>query len=320
MAKISVIIPCYNSEKYLSKCIDALRAQTYKDFDVIMIDDCSADGTWEVISELEKDGELTVKALKNRVNLGPSKTRSFGIRHSEAEYISFCDSDDRYDETFLQKMITAAEGNDADIVFCNTQKVLSNGKIIKGDLIGDAEKEITVKKALSFGFDSMCAMMIKREIVANTPFPDLRNGEDMAMIPLMIMKAQQFGVVKDCIYNYYCRQASLSLIADESAVSNLEASFDFIYENRCAEYEREIEFIGIKNVVYGALMNLFKFSFDTKRAKSILVDFEKRFPKWESNLYIKTLPIYKRLFLFFAMKRLFVFTKLISSLHKVVTK
>ena len=92
MARISVIIPCYNSEKYIAKCINALSNQTYKDFDVIMIDDCSTDETLKVISDFEKKSPFPMKCLKNEINLGPARTRKFGVMQSNSEYIAFCDN------------------------------------------------------------------------------------------------------------------------------------------------------------------------------------------------------------------------------------
>lgn len=320
MAKVSVIIPCYKSGSYIDKCIAALERQTYKDFDVIMVDDCSPDDTWSVITRLSDVSNVQIKCMKNEVNSGPAKSRHNGILVSGSDYIAFCDSDDWYEDVFLEKMIERAEKNDADIVFCNTQKVLSNGKLVKGDIIGEVSENISVSEALSFGFDSMCAMMIKRDIVLNTPFPDIRNGEDMAMIPLMIMKSGKFGAVRECLYNYYCRQGSLSLTVNEKVIKSLEESYDFIYQNRESVFEKEIEFIGIKNVVYGALLNLFKISYDIKWASEILNRFEEKYPNWANNFYLETLSIYKRVFVVFAKKRFFIMTKILSAIHKLITR
>ena len=161
---------------------------------------------------------------------------------------------------------------------------------------------------------------MRRDIVTVTPQPNLRNGEDMAVIPLMMLKSGRFAFVDDCLYNYVCRPGSLSLSASATVVRSLEASYAHILANKPEGYDTEIEFLGIRNLLYGALLNHFKYTRDRKKPSEILSDFEKTHPAWHKNPYLKEMPRYKRIFLHFAKHRFFFGARLLAQLHKRLTE
>ena len=120
MPKVSVIIPLYKSEKYIDTCLSSLAGQTYKDFDVILVDDCSPDNSVFVAgSAMRRLGMDNVTIIHNEKNLGPSKTRANGIAYSQSEYIAFCDSDDFFEKEHLQLMTEASENFTNDMIFCS---------------------------------------------------------------------------------------------------------------------------------------------------------------------------------------------------------
>ena len=115
---VSVIIPLYNAEKYISECLDSLLAQTFPNFEVIIVNDCSPDSSRTIAeSYLDKfDGRL--KLLDNEKNSGPGASRNNGLRQATGEYIFFMDSDDLLIPTGLEEMHTPAKEFDADVVYC----------------------------------------------------------------------------------------------------------------------------------------------------------------------------------------------------------
>ena len=111
--KISVIVPMYNVEKYLNLCISSILAQTFKDFELILIDDCSTDKTLEVAKSFS---DSRIKILQNEKNLGtPGATRNIAIDAAQGEYIYFCDSDDALLKNALELLYNAAKNNNADV-------------------------------------------------------------------------------------------------------------------------------------------------------------------------------------------------------------
>lgn len=122
---ISVIVPIYNTEQYLRQCIDSILGQTYRDLEVILVDDGSTDNCPEICEEYKrKDDRIRVI---HKENGGQAGARNCGIDTAGGDYISFVDSDDWLDKDMYQSMISAIEGSDADIACCGTTLVYMDG-------------------------------------------------------------------------------------------------------------------------------------------------------------------------------------------------
>ena len=321
MPFISVVIPCYNSKEYILRSLNALEQQTYKDFEVIVVDDCSTDGTYEFLNKIKETMCVPMKIDKTQKNSGPALARSLGINVAQGTYVAFCDSDDWYDRCYLEKMVEALSV-DTDMVFCGHKIVLASGTVIsETHFPKDVLENCTDKKhVLTLDVDSLCSIVVRRTIVLKTPHTTLRNGEDMAIIPLMIMKSEKFAFVEECMYNYLCRPGSLSMSANEAVVNSLKLSFEHILRNKVLGYDEEIEYIGIRNVLYGALLNYFKYAKKKNSANRILDDFERNYPHWYRNKYISKMKKSKRVFLMFARKRAFYMLRVLALIHKKITE
>lgn len=319
MPQISVIIPCYNASQYIDRCFTALEQQVYKDFEVIVVDDYSTDDTVAKIGAWKKKGTLSINLLQNEVNNGPAHSRNKGISKASGNFISFCDIDDWYDESYLSEMVKAQSNNNADMVFCGYKLVFDSSKNIKHVLDVTFENTHNKKDVLLLGIDSLWTLIVRKEIISEIPQPDIRNGEDMAIIPLLIVNSRNFAFIKKPMYNYYCRSGSASTTPSLSVIDSLKKSFNHICTNMPDLYEQETEFIGIKNLLYGASLNLFKLSYEKDYAQRIIVEFESRFPNWRHNEYISSLPIFKRVFIKSLSSGSYYLTFLLSKFHKIIT-
>lgn len=318
MAKISIIIPCYNAHDYICKCLEGLQRQTYTDFDIILVNDCSKDATVEVITDWISTHDLPATLISNEKNSGPSLSRFNGAMVSKSEWVAFCDSDDWYEDNFLELMLDKAERDECDVVFCGYQNVIGS-KIDKHQL-SDTELTLSPKEALLQNVDSLCMTLIKREIYVETPQPDLRNGEDMALVPLLIQSAKKVGVLDKVLYNYYIHPGSASLTPSDKMIDSLIKSYGHIKTHLSDQYKEEKEYLGIRNLIYGALLNLFKFSYNTGRAEEILDDFEMSFPSWVNNQYINRLPLFKKVYVKCACHRQYFIIYAMSRLHSFMLK
>ncbi len=319
MTVVSVIIPCYNAAGYIERCLASMEAQTFRNFEVILVDDCSSDNTIEVIRQVQKNMTIPVTLLENSQNAGPGISRNRGIQQALSEYVCFCDCDDWYDPDFLELMVNASQDMKADMVFCNARKILSNNTI---DIIlfRNMPQQVSPKEALALGIDSLCCLMVRQSIAASVAQPALRNGEDMAVIPLMIMRSHQFGFIEKSIYNYLCRSGSLSLTCNAGVMLALESSFEHIISHQVSGFEQEIEYIGIKNLLYGGLLNYFKGEKKFSTARQWIRKFEDRYPQWYANPYRNRLPIFKKVFLFFARAQWCLPLYLMCKVHKLLTE
>ena len=126
MKKVSVIIPVYNGEKYLAKTLNSVLNQTFKDFEVICINDKSQDNTSEILKEYsQKDDRIMV--ITNYENVGAARTRNVGIDMAEGEYIYFLDADDYIDEKYLECMVNTIEQKQCDVILNLSIMNESNG-------------------------------------------------------------------------------------------------------------------------------------------------------------------------------------------------
>lgn len=128
-ALVSIIIPVYNVEKYLRECIDSVINQTYKNLEIILVDDGSTDSSGKICDEyVEKDSRVVVVHKKNE---GPSKTRNAGLENANGKYVYFLDSDDYIESTALELLINTAESKQADLVFFDAHSFSDDGSQIK---------------------------------------------------------------------------------------------------------------------------------------------------------------------------------------------
>lgn len=128
--EISVIIPVYNSEKYIVKCLDSLKAQSMKEIEVIIINDGSTDRTKDLIEEYQNDHQLKIR-LYSRENAGQAAARNFGVLQAEGRYIAFMDSDDYVEMDYLQQLYQTAKDHQSEVVTCGYRSVKPDGTVLQ---------------------------------------------------------------------------------------------------------------------------------------------------------------------------------------------
>lgn len=131
---ISIIIPVYNAGRYIKKCVKSILSQSFQDFEIILVDDCSTDNSLKICQSFCKIGEgknRRIALISNNINQGSVKTRLRGIEASTGKYIMFVDSDDYLDKTALQTLIEIAENNQCDVVALQMRRFIFNRLISK---------------------------------------------------------------------------------------------------------------------------------------------------------------------------------------------
>src|SRR5574344_1813753 len=116
MAKLTIIVPCYNSESYIDLCYKSIISQTYTDYNVIFIDDCSTDKT---LLKIKSYCGNNISYIENKVNSGAGFSRNYALKKVVTEYVTFIDSDDYYDADYIKDMMDTIINNKADISICD---------------------------------------------------------------------------------------------------------------------------------------------------------------------------------------------------------
>ena len=314
---VTIVIPCYNVAKYIKRCIDSLVGQSFQKFKVILVDDKSTDDTYQYLLQLQATSGLDIMVLQNSCNSGPAVSRNKGILEADTKYITFCDSDDWYEPDFLKTMVGLLEDNAADMAFCGYKVVDEHGNS-QSRPVYNRSGLISREEAFCLDADSLCMLMVKTDIMKNTLLPDLRNGEDVATVPLLMAKANRYAATVSCLYNYFRRSDSASERPTMKVVELLVCSYRYVQENFPDEYIKEKEFLGIKNLLYSTIITLFSCSNDKRTAKELLNEFETIYPNWKNNPYITSLRIYKKVILRMVSLKLFGVVRLVAILRNVI--
>lgn len=193
MTKISVIIPVYNSDKYIEHCLSSIVGQTFKEIEVVIIDDASTDNSIELIHKfLSKHPSLSAKVIRNEKNNGVSTTRNIGLEVSTGEYIYFCDNDDWLDSNMLERMYHCATEKGSDIVICDVTAVYaSHAEIIKIEY-PNKDKQTSLKKYISSTWNFIHNILAKKSLYIdnNIRFPDgLNMCEDYLVSTQLLYKS-----------------------------------------------------------------------------------------------------------------------------------
>lgn len=175
MPKISVITPAYNASEFLSETIESVLKQTFKDWEMIIIDDCSNDNTFEIANNYSKQ-DSRIKVIKNETNSGVAATRNHGLDVATGEYIAFVDSDDLWLPEKLEKQLSFMEESKYALTYTKFQKYITEtkekSKVIK------APKKMTAKKILGNTAIGCLTVMVNRKMVGDFHMPLLKHTED----------------------------------------------------------------------------------------------------------------------------------------------
>lgn len=203
---VSVIVPIYNSEAYLSKCLDSLVNQTLQDVEFILINDGSTDGSNTIISKyLEQDYRFS---LIEQENSGVGSARNHGIKKAKGKYISFVDSDDNIEPKMLEDLYSHACLENLDIVTCRYKKVDNDNKVLQeGPDYHNFDKEIMFKNLITLNIPSVCWNSLYNKSLFLQPdclFPhnDMYN-EDTATLYKLFFYANSVGFINSFYYNWH---------------------------------------------------------------------------------------------------------------------
>lgn len=220
---ISIIVPVYNVEEYLDECLDSIQCQTYKDIEVILVNDGSTDGSKEIC---EKYCERDIRfRLMNQTNQGQSVARNRGMRKSTGEFITFVDSDDVIKEDMLEQLMKQMTSENIDIVECwytnNEQELKSETKDNVGIVFrGDAKEALVSLCSDNIVRLNPVAKLFRREVIINFPFLEGLIYEDVYS-GIGILK-QIRNMVKINYTGYYYRVRSGSTMNRQFSSKNLD--------------------------------------------------------------------------------------------------
>lgn len=287
MNKASFIVPVYNSEKFLEKCIESILNQDCQDFDVYCIEDCGQDASWSILEDYERRYPEKIHCLRNPRNIGQGRSRMRGLEASEGEYILFVDSDDYLASDYLTTFLEAADKTLADLVIAGFTKDIE-GSYVEHDIVKNEWTLVTYPVA--------CCKMYRRSFIVENEidFSSVRRGEDIYFSLAAFCSNPRVEYID--YYGYYYRlnvsSTTQLMNADsqhERAVSKMfHLLRDKFYDESLTVKQRQmVEYAYIANMVNALIVYDHGCKPRKMREKYEFFcdDLNQLFPMWRQNPY-----------------------------------
>ena len=295
---ISIIVPVYNVEKYLKKCVDSIVNQTYKNLEIILVDDGATDNSGKICDELvELDNRIKVYHKKNG---GLSDARNYGVERATGDYIGFVDSDDYIDAEMYERLYEAIKKENVDVAECNLKIVYPE----KTDLFTDQKyyqicnKQEYLEEYLKIEkiFGSACVRLTKADIARKLKFPVGKLYEDTYYAYDLIGIVDKYVIVDNPYYNYLMRENSITNAKFNPRIFDLIEIVEKFHINVYKNYPSLIEEDFKNNSFYKQIIDYFKEEY-TKLLRNKYITRNRKLSilliKFSINLYRKVLLRYK---------------------------
>ncbi len=315
MPKISVIVPVYNVDKYLSACLDSLISQTSGDFEIIVVDDGSTDKSPAMCDAYAAEYPDRVTVI-HQENKGLGGARNTGIKAATGDYLFFLDSDDTVDPDALERLGGVIEKTDADMVLCGVRVITPDGKDVEYPLPYEDETVLFPKedKAVLTGTPEAPLKITKRNLFSENgiEFPSKVWYEDLRTTPKLLAAAEKVVVLKEPFYNY-CRREG-SIMNNKNVERNreiIDAMEDlrlwFSERGLFDKYRDELEFLTIDHVLVSATVRVLR---TAPSSHPLVGEFRRYTEKFcrdiKKNSYVSTMPGNRKVILGLLLKKLYL--------------
>lgn len=262
MIKVSVIVPVYNVESYLEKCLQSLVQQSLQDIEIIAVNDGSTDASQSILEQFQTQFPTKIKVFQKE-NGGLSDARNYGIDRASGEFLAFVDSDDYVSENMLEEMYSLAIKHNAEMVICNLQKVDGQGNVTqKLTQLPNMPEKIDLASHFSVFSDISyfaCNKMFKKTLFDGKRFVKGMHFEDIELIPQLLLQCKTVAKTDAFHYQYFERANSISKTHTEKgldilkAIENVEKAFN---ESMYSDFKKELKGFQILEGVYTYLAYL----------------------------------------------------------------
>lgn len=285
--KVSVIVPVYNVEQYLEKCLDSIVGQTLKDIEVIVVNDGTKDHSQEIIDRYAEKYTNIISLKKD--NGGLSDARNFGMKYARGEYISFVDSDDYIEPDMMEKMYEKAVRDNLDIVVCDTDIVHENYSYVFRSHLHFTEDNV---RAYIFASTMACIRLVKREVMEKFSFQKGIFYEDLNLTPVYVTATRKIGFLEKPFYHYIQRPSSImnqvqfneKLLDIFTVLRNVKK--EYVKSGIFEEFKDEIEYLYLIHLLRSATLRFLQYDNTEPYLRQINNEMKKEFPNWKRNPYL----------------------------------
>lgn len=313
LKKVSVIVPVYNTKKYLRDCLDSLIKQKLKDMEIIVVDDGSTDGSTDIIKEYENLYSDIIKAYYNQ-NCGVSASRNFGISKATGKYIGFVDSDDYVKKDLFLKLYNYAIKNDYDIVLFDWIVKSGDGAYVSQANLNYSDNPV---KNYIIAAPMPWNRIVKREILVDFPYKSDIIYEDLEVIPSYILKTKKIGFLDYAGYYYIKRDTSI--MNQKKFNKKFLDIFIALESNKkrlLKDYPSEVEYLYITHLLRSTSLRLVDFSEGRMYLNKVISTMQENFPNFQKNIYYKKSSFKLRMVCMLAYHKQFFMLKMLKKIFR----
>lgn len=290
--KVSVIIPVYNTEAYLEKCLSSLMEQTMDDIEVLVVDDGSTDGSLQIAKEFETANPSKIRVLAKE-NGGQASARNMALTYATGEYLGFVDSDDWVDTDMYQQMYDAAVREDADIVICDMEDHYPTHVVYHHSSQFESKFKVT---------PSACNKIFRRSIVGADLFPLGLWYEDFEFTTKQLMKTEKIATIHKAFYHCHCRE--VSTMSNNNALKNLdivtvlENLEQFVREHGWQEkYDKVLEYLYLDHILITSVNRVQRQTAPEKKAviRQMRQVVKSKYPNYAKDEVFRQMPKNRRI-------------------------
>jgi len=290
--KISIIVPVYNVEQYLEKCLTSLVKQTLKGIEIIVVNDGTKDNSQKIIDKFVKKYKKVKSFIKE--NGGLSSARNYGLKYASGEYIAFVDSDDYVEKDMYEIMYKKAKEQEFDMVVCNLKYIYPDKEIkAYSNIKKDIFKKSEIKKCMANIYPAAWNKIYKKELFSKgVLFKEQVWFEDVEFLYRLMPYIDSIGVARNYGYNYVQRDGAITKTFDDRLfhyIDNWNGIIKFYKDKKLYnEYYKELEYSYVRYLYATFIKAAANFKdkkmFD-KAVSNAIRNVKEQFPKYRRNKY-----------------------------------
>lgn len=288
---VSVIVPVYNVEEYLEKCLESLVNQKFDNYEIIVVNDGSPDNSQKIIDKYIKKYPKLIKGYKKK-NGGLSSARNYGLQKARGEYVAFVDSDDYVKDNYIGLLYGKAKSGDYDIVVCNIIRKCGSDEDI---LSCCTNKDNTIVKNMLISLPAAWNKIYRKNLFIENGiyYPDKLYYEDLATTGRLLVSAKKVAYIDDALYYYIDRDGSImnqkkynSKMADSFKALEILTKY-YKDNNYYDKYSVEIEYLYISHLLHDCSLRVYKYKEGLEIINEIVSLMKDNYKNWKKNKYFK---------------------------------
>lgn len=229
MKKVSIIVPSYNNEEYVDRCINSLLNQDYSEIEIIFVNDGSNDNTDNVVNKYVDNPKFQYIKQENG---GVGAARNTGLKKATGDYITFVDSDDTVTNDYVSKMLNCALKTKADIVVCGRNKIVNESirsNAPNNVICVDGIEALCNLLAGIYNSRPVWGKLYKREIIQGVSFTEEHIFEEVRFSTDIFIKSQKVIYMNECLYNYYIHSNSIMTSNPNRKIKDIVSAVNYVY-------------------------------------------------------------------------------------------